>query len=104
MQFGEPLAYNGKNGFSIGGGNQHVDTEVGDMRDAQLLMNVLQNEVIPLFYERDADGLPRQWIDRMTNSIATLTARYSAHRMVMDYVTQAYLVAAGGNSSDMSIR
>jgi starch phosphorylase len=40
----------------------------------------------------------------MTSSIATLAARFSAHRMVMDYVKQSYLVAAGGNSSDMSVR
>jgi starch phosphorylase len=40
----------------------------------------------------------------MTNSIATLAARFSAHRMVIDYVTKAYLTAAGGHSSDMSVR
>ncbi len=97
-------AFNGKNGFAIGNGNQHVDTELGDDRDANELIKVLEEEVIPLFYQRDADGLPIQWIERMTNSIATLTSRFSAHRMVMDYVTKAYLVAAGGRSSDMSTR
>jgi len=63
----------------------------------------LKEEVIPLFYDRDADGLPRQWIDRMATSIATLAARFSAHRMVMDYVEQGYLVAAGGQSSAMNM-
>ena len=58
--------------------------------------------MIPLFYDRDADGLPRQWIEHMVESIATLAARFSAHRMVMDYVRDCYLVAAGGLSSDMS--
>jgi starch phosphorylase len=48
--------------------------------------------------------LPQEWIQRMTNSIATLAARFSAHRMVIDYVQKAYLVAAGGLSSDMSVR
>ncbi len=94
-------AFNGRNGFSIGHGAQHVDAEVGDDHDAAELLRVLKNEVIPLFYNRDADGLPLQWIERMTNSIATLAARFSAHRMVMDYVNKAYLVAAGGLSSDM---
>lgn len=97
-------AFNGKNGFAIGNGNQHANVELGDARDAADLLDVLENQVIPLFYRRDVDGLPRQWIERMTNSIATLTSRFSAHRMVMDYVTKAYLVAAGGLSSEMSVR
>ncbi len=96
-------AYNGKNGFGIGHGSQHADTAVGDDRDAEDLLRVLRDEVIPLFYERDSDGLPREWIGRMANSIATLAARFSAHRMVMDYVEQAYLVAAGGQSSAMNM-
>ncbi|MCH2113711.1 MAG: alpha-glucan family phosphorylase [Pirellulales bacterium] len=96
-------AYNGRNGFAIGHGSQHVDTQVSDARDADEVTRVLKEEVIPLFYQRDVDGLPRQWIDRMANSIATLAARFSAHRMVMDYVEQCYLVAAGGQSSDMKM-
>ena len=67
-------AYNGKNGFAIGDGRQHVDDEITDARDAQNLIKVLREEVIPLFYDRDADGLPRQWIDMMVESIATLAA------------------------------
>jgi starch phosphorylase len=97
-------AYNGKNGFAIGDGRQHVDDEITDARDAQNLINVLRDEVIPLFYERDADGLPRQWIAMMVESIATLAPRFSAHRMVMDYVRNCYLPAAGGLSSDMNRR
>jgi starch phosphorylase len=97
-------AYNGKNGFAIGDGRQHVDDEITDERDAQNLMRVLRDEVIPLFYERDADGLPRRWIEMMVESIATLAPRFSAHRMVMDYVRSCYLVAAGGLSSEMTRR
>lgn len=97
-------AYNGMNGFKIGGGTSHVDVEQNDARDAEDLLRVLEEEVIPLFYDRDADGLPRRWIERMINSIVTLAARFSAHRMVTDYVQKSYLVAAGGLSSDMSVR
>ena len=97
-------AYNGKNGFAIGDGRQHVDDEITDARDAQNLLNVLRDEVIPLFYDRDADGLPRQWIEMMVESIATLAPRFSAHRMVLDYVRKCYLVAAGGLSSEMNRR
>ena len=68
------------------------------------LLSVLRDEVIPLFYDRDADGLPRQWIEMMVESIATLAARFSAHRMVMDYVRKCYLVAAGGLSAEMNRR
>ncbi|MCC6491961.1 MAG: alpha-glucan family phosphorylase [Pirellulales bacterium] len=97
-------AYNGMNGFSIGNGTSHANDDINDSRDSDDLLRVLQEEVIPLFYKRDADGLPREWIQRMTNSIATLAARFSAHRMVIDYVQKSYLVAAGGLSSDMSVR
>jgi starch phosphorylase len=97
-------AYNGMNGFSIGNGTTHANVETSDDRDGRDLLKVLADEVIPLFYQRDADGLPQQWIERMTNSIATLAPRFSAHRMVIDYVQKAYLVAAGGLSSDMSVR
>jgi starch phosphorylase len=97
-------AFNGMNGFAIGSGTSHADVEINDARDGEDLLRVLEEEVIPLFYDRDADGLPRRWIERMINSIATLAARFSAHRMVTDYVTKAYLVAAGGHSSDMSVR
>jgi len=65
-------AYNGKNGFAIGDGRQHIDDEITDHRDAQNLIRVLRDEVVPLFYERDADGLPKQWIEMMVESIATL--------------------------------
>ena len=97
-------AYNGKNGFAIGDGRQHVDDEITDDATLRISCRVLRDDVIPLFYERDADGLPRQWIDMMVESIATLAPRFSAHRMVKDYVRKCYLVAAGGLSSEMNRR
>ena len=97
-------AYNGHNGFAIGDGSQHVSDEITDERDAEHLVRVLADQVVPCYYERDADGLPRQWISMMIESIATLAARFSAQRMVIDYVRQCYLPAAGGLSSDMPSR
>ena len=97
-------AYDGKNGFAIGNGSSHVSYEINDQRDAEDLHRVLKEQVIPLYYERDVDGLPRGWIKRMMNSISSLAWRFSAHRMVMDYVKSSYLTAAGGVSCDMSIR
>lgn len=97
-------AYNGANGFAIGRGTHHVDERVTDARDAEDLYRVLEQEVIPLYYDRDIDGLPRHWIERMMNSISSLAWRFSAHRMVADYVLQAYLPAAGALSCEMGPR
>lgn len=97
-------AYDGSNGFAIGKGTSHVSDEINDRRDAADLYDVLERQVIPLYYDRDVDGLPRQWIQMMMNSISSLAWRFSAHRMVMDYVKTAYLPAAGGLSCEMSVR
>jgi starch phosphorylase len=95
-------AYDGSNGFAIGRGETHVSPEVQDARDAEALYRTLETEVIPLFYQRDFDGLPRSWIARMKRAIRTLGWRYNSDRMVMDYVRQCYLPAAGGLSCDMN--
>ena len=97
-------AYDGTNGFAIGKGTSHVDDTINDARDAESLYEVMEKDVIPLFYTRDIDGLPRKWIQRMKNSIVTLAWRFSAHRMVMDYTRAAYVPAAGGLSCDMEPR
>ena len=94
-------AYDGQNGFAIGRGETHSNTHAHDARDADALARVLLNEVVPLYYDRDRDGLPREWIARMKRAIRTLGWRFSAHRMVMDYVMKAYIPAAGGTSSDV---
>ena len=95
-------AYDGMNGFAIGSGRTHTNTGIHDWRDAEDLHRVLRDEVIPLFYDRDRDGLPRGWIKRMKRTIRTLGWRFNADRMVMDYTLKCYIPAAGGTSSDMS--
>ncbi|MBP88180.1 MAG: alpha-glucan phosphorylase [Planctomycetaceae bacterium] len=97
-------AYDGSNGFAIGNGKQHVSDEITDRRDAESLYSVLEERVIPTFYDRDVDGLPRKWIKMMMNSIGGLAWRFSAHRMVMDYTRASYVPAAGGLSCDMPSR
>ena len=97
-------AYDGLNGFSIGTGRTHSNMDVHDTRDAEDLYHTLRDEVIPLFYNRDSDGLPRGWIKRMKRTIRTLGWRFNANRMVMDYVLHSYIPAAGGRSSDMGSR
>jgi starch phosphorylase len=97
-------AFNGRNGFAIGRGETHAQDDITDQRDGEALFDVLQHEVIPLFYERDVDGLPRDWIKMMMHSISSLAWRFSAHRMVMDYAKNCYVPAAGGLSCDMNHR
>jgi starch phosphorylase len=94
-------AYDGRNGFAIGTGRTHSNMSVHDTRDGEDLMRTLHDEVIPLYYQRDHDGLPRGWIKRMKRTIRTLGWRFNADRMVMDYTTKCYVPAAGGTSSDM---
>ena len=97
-------AYDGFNGFAIGTGRTHSDMNVHDSRDGSELYRVLREEVIPLYYQRDRDGLPRGWIKRMKRTIRTLGWRFNADRMVMDYTLKCYVPAAGGTSSDMRAR
>ncbi len=94
-------AYDGLNGFAIGKGRTHSNMDVHDTRDGEDLYQVLSNELIPLYYERDRDGLPRGWIQRMKRTIRTLGWRFNADRMVMDYTQKCYVPAAGGTSSEI---
>jgi len=89
-------AYDGDNGFAIGAGEEHADPEKQDRRDAEALFDVLENEVLGLFYERDDDGVPRRWVERQKNAIRSLAWRFSAWRMVMEYALSCYQPAAGG--------
>jgi glycogen phosphorylase len=94
-------AYDGLNGFAIGNGRTHSNMDVHDCRDGDDLYRVLLEEVIPLYYSRDRDGLPRGWIKRMKRTIRTLGWRFNADRMVMDYTQKCYIPAAGGTSSEI---
>ena len=96
-------AYDGTNGFAIGIGRTHAVPAVQDERDHNSLIETLTSEVVPLYYQRDATGLPREWIARQKNAFRTLGWRFNADRMVMDYVRRGYLPAAGGVSCGMPV-
>jgi len=96
-------AYDGLNGFAIGGGRTHSNFDIHDTRDGEDLYRVLRDELIPLYYSRDRDGLPRGWIRRMKRTIRTLGWRFNADRMVMDYTLKGYIPAAGGTSSEIKL-
>jgi glycogen phosphorylase len=94
-------AYDGMNGFAIGTGRTHANVDIHDKRDGEDLLRTLREQVIPLYYQRDRDGLPRGWIKRMKRTIRTLGWRFNADRMVMDYTQKCYIPAAGGTSSEV---
>jgi starch phosphorylase len=94
-------AYDGRNGFAIGIGQTHSIPATQDERDHKALIETLVNQVVPLYYDRDASGLPHGWIARQKAAMRSLGWRFNADRMVMDYVQNCYLPAAGGTSCQM---
>jgi starch phosphorylase len=79
----------------------HSDGEEQSRRDAESLYSILETQVVPMYYERDADDVPRAWVARMKHAVASLAHRFNADRMVRDYVLSCYLPAAGGVTSLM---
>jgi starch phosphorylase len=83
---------NGENGFSIGNTDEDGDEKTIDAEDAASLYRVLETQIVPEFYETDAEsGLPSKWIRRMKNALATLTPQFSSDRMLKDYIEKIYL-------------
>jgi starch phosphorylase len=81
-------AYDGENGWAIASPQAHPHEQ--DDHDAAALMDILEAEVVPLFYRRDADGVPRAWLRRVRASMQSLIPRFSAHRMVAEYASSLY--------------
>jgi starch phosphorylase len=86
--------YAGDNGFAIGAGEEYQDTQYQDEVESRALLDILEQEIVPQFYTRGADGLPRGWLRMMKRSIASLSPVYSTARMVAEYTTTAYLPSA----------
>jgi starch phosphorylase len=82
--------YDGANGFAIGNGTNDGTVAEIDARDAESLYRTLEAGVVPLFYHRDGDGLPHNWIAMMKRSIQSLAPKYNSDRMVEDYARKIY--------------
>lgn len=82
--------YDGNNGFAVGGSAEAADVESADAGDAESLYQVLEQQVIPLYYDRGDDGLPHNWISMMKRSIATLVPEFNSNRMVQEYANRIY--------------
>ena len=89
----------GSNGFDIASFDDDTDLDRRDRREANAAFEVIENEIVPLFYARSDDGLPHGWIDKITTNWSTLGWRAIAGRMVRDYVTQYYEPAAVGTAT-----
>jgi glycogen phosphorylase len=83
-----------RNGFDIPSFDDDPDLERRDRREASATFEVIENEIVPSFYGRGDDGVPHDWVDRITTNWATLGWNVTASRMVRDYVTQFYEPAA----------
>ncbi len=87
-------AYNGRNGWSIGSDKEYASPEEQDEADAQEIYDKLENEIIPLYYNRrSSDKLPGEWIGRMKELIRTLAPQFNTMRMIKEYMNEMYLPA-----------
>lgn len=81
-----PEAYNRRNGWAIGDGREKRTQAAQDRHDANAIYELLEDEIVPLFYTRDRQGLPRQWIKRMVASMQTVCPQFNTHRMLGEYL------------------
>jgi glycogen phosphorylase len=87
--------YSGRNGWLIEGQSSSGDADAVDAADAEALYQLLEREVVPTFYDRDAQGIPRRWLAYVREAIRTVTPRFSARRMVKEYAENMYTPAMG---------
>ncbi len=87
-------AYTPEVGWALGDGREHGDDPAWDALEAEALYDLLEREVVPEFYTRDEQGIPRAWVARMRESMARLTPRFSTNRAVREYTEQYYFPAA----------
>ena len=85
-----PEAYNGENGWAIGDGRLFDDLTYQDHVESESLYNLLEREIIPLFYDRAADGVPRRWVAKMKASLRSNCPKFNTHRMLKEYNAEYY--------------
>jgi len=85
--------YNAQNGWAIGQGEEYDDLEIENHVESMQIYNLLEKEIIPLFYNRHADGMPRDWIAKMKESIKSNCYQFNTSRMVSEYCQKFYIPA-----------
>lgn len=89
--------YNGANGWVIGDGREFENEAAQDDFDANTIYQLLEDEIVPLYYSRDLDGVPRGWVEIMRESIRSNAPYFSAMRMVKEYTNEMYVKAMNGD-------
>lgn len=89
-----PEGYDGENGWAIGAGVNVTSSDVADAADADALYDLLETQVVPLYYDRDDAGIPQAWLERSKRAMATIIPKFNAQRMVSDYVEKFYAPSA----------
>jgi starch phosphorylase len=89
--------YSGRNGWLIDAPASPSDADAVDAADAEALYQLLEREVVPTFYDRDEQGIPRRWLTYVREAIRTVTPRFSARRMVKEYAENMYGPATGSD-------
>jgi starch phosphorylase len=92
-------AYNGGNGWTIQAAASDLEEGKRDALEAASLYQLLEEEIVPLYYQRDSDGIPRGWVRVVKEAICSIAPRFSARRMVKEYVERFYVPAAREASS-----
>ncbi len=87
-------AYDGDLGWAIGRGESYANVDEQDRIESESFYDLLEKQIIPMFYQRDEHGVPRQWVARMKNCISTLAPMFNTNRMVQEYVQKLYRPAA----------
>jgi len=89
-------AYTPEIGWAIGDGREHGTDTAWDTSEVESLYTLLEQQIVPEFYNRDAQGMPSRWLGRVRESMATLTPQFSASRAIREYTNDHYLPAAAG--------
>jgi starch phosphorylase len=85
--------YNGKNGWAIGSAPDDLQVRQDDLADAESLYRLLENEIVPLYYERGEQNIPHGWVRMAKESLRSIVPRFSASRMLKEYATRMYVPA-----------
>ena len=86
--------YDGDNGWAIGAGEEYTDLTYQDEVESRALLDLIEQDLVPMFYKRDTGGLPREWIRRMKRSIMSLVPVFNTNRMVEQYAERCYVPSA----------
>ena len=83
--------YNSKNGWAIGTSQEYDSYEEQDIADSESIYSILENKIIPTYYNREKHGISKQWVEYMKNSIISTGGKYSTSRMLVDYTKKLYM-------------